>query len=215
MAVTLAANDGFNYSFHAGLGTDFADSSRIRTLFPAKTITWKGLITLLVQRLGNASRATMKPSEYPATLRLDLVRGKLSSYDLTNDPLEASNVAGKDRDADYEAIRLIIHWHLQKFALRFIELAKLARGRIGVSSAGLRIWISATPAGWGSKAWQMQHVDALRQSVIAGASTTHWQIELACNPPRSCRHVRRLVMLARRPGPDQRARPSSPARQKA
>src|SRR4029077_10638201 len=37
----------------------FARKPQRRRPIPAKTITWKGSITLLVQRLGNTSRATI------------------------------------------------------------------------------------------------------------------------------------------------------------
>src|SRR5580700_8087238 len=41
----------------------FARKPQRRRPIPAKTITWKGSITLLVQRLGNTSRATKKTEE--------------------------------------------------------------------------------------------------------------------------------------------------------
>jgi hypothetical protein len=43
------------------IADQFARKPERRRPIPAKTITWKGSITHLVQRLGNTSRATTQP----------------------------------------------------------------------------------------------------------------------------------------------------------
>src|SRR6478735_10218020 len=49
----------------------FARKPQRRRPIPAKTITWKGSITLLVQRLGNTSRATTYYQVYTGAVDLD------------------------------------------------------------------------------------------------------------------------------------------------
>jgi lipoteichoic acid synthase len=44
----------------------------------------------------------------------DVVRHKLSAFDLKSDPYETENIAGKDSRADAEAMSLISQWYLQR-----------------------------------------------------------------------------------------------------
>jgi lipoteichoic acid synthase len=44
----------------------------------------------------------------------DVIRRKLSAYDLKGDPYETKNIAGKDHGADTEAMSLISQWYLQR-----------------------------------------------------------------------------------------------------